>query len=479
MQIDVSWVSLTVCLIISLLPVTSSHSDLFQAGQGHFKFASNVTSGMSRQVILNVLSVEQDEGVGARVRRSVGRSELQNLDPFLMLDEFKVASPAGFPDHPHRGFETVTYMLSGSFRHEDFCGHKGVISAGDLQWMTAGRGVVHCEMPHGEQEGHGLQLWVNLAAKDKMVEPAYQELLDKNIPRSSKDGVTVKVIAGESYNGIKCGRKFKAGFWHPSFNKINEFGHGYIASGGNFHLVPRDGFQGADCRCSRLESGILYTVVRFFTASDGGKDVMTNIQRRGKFMKWDRDRSVVSNRLGVQIDHQFHGRSIHEGERLVLADVECAGLIEVNKESNGLQDIFLGFFCEGSASRTCEISAQCLVTAFKKLYKYTYTYRVLYCSRCLVLSTVTGGRDGLPHHTLVLGGEGDRIDIENKGSETCHFVLIGGKPLNEPIVQHGPFVMNTEEEIRQAQADYFHDTNGFEGARSWNSFVADEDLITH
>ncbi|CAH1267727.1 Hypp3782 [Branchiostoma lanceolatum] len=159
-------------------------------------------AAMSRTIARSFESIEQDEGVGARVRRSVGRPELKSLDPFLLLDEFKVRKPAGFPDHPHRGFETATYMLRGQTRHEDFMGHKGRIGPGDLQWMTAGRGIVHCEMPGDETESHGLQLWINLKKADKMMEPAYQELLSKDIPKPSKDGVTVAVIAGESL-GVK------------------------------------------------------------------------------------------------------------------------------------------------------------------------------------------------------------------------------------------------------------------------------------
>jgi len=151
-----------------------------------------------RDVVKKFESVEQAEGVGARVRRSIGRPELRSLDPFLLLDEFKVGKPAGFPDHPHRGFETVTYMLQGQIKHEDFAGHKGVIGPGDLQWMTAGRGIVHCEMPVSKEPCTGLQLWVNLKKKDKLVPPAYQELVDKDIPKVSKDGVSVKIIAGTS-----------------------------------------------------------------------------------------------------------------------------------------------------------------------------------------------------------------------------------------------------------------------------------------
>ncbi|GFS07076.1 pirin [Elysia marginata] len=157
---------------------------------------------MSRTVDVVFESKWQDEGVGARVRRSIGRSELRNFDPFLLCDEFCVRAPAGFPDHPHRGFETVTYMLEGEMNHQDFMGHKGKITAGDLQWMTAGRGILHCEMPGGKADALGIQLWVNLKRADKLVEPAYQELVDKDIPRGERSGVKVKVIAGEAF-GIK------------------------------------------------------------------------------------------------------------------------------------------------------------------------------------------------------------------------------------------------------------------------------------
>jgi len=155
-----------------------------------------------RKVKQTVFSVEQGEGAGARVRRSIGRPELRNFDPFLMLDEGRVKRPAGFPDHPHRGFETVTYVLEGAIEHEGFCGHRGVIKQGDLQWMTAGRGIVHSEMPHGSSECLVTQLWVNLRSADKMTEPAYQELLSKDIPKPKKNGVQVAVISGEAL-GVK------------------------------------------------------------------------------------------------------------------------------------------------------------------------------------------------------------------------------------------------------------------------------------
>ena len=127
------------------------------------------------------------DGAGVKLLRLIGTPALPDLDPFLMLDAFGSDDPkayiAGFPDHPHRGFETVTYMLAGRLRHRDNKGNSGLLEAGSVQWMTAGRGIVHSEMP--EQE-HGLmsgfQLWINLPAKDKMIEPRYQDIAPARIP---------------------------------------------------------------------------------------------------------------------------------------------------------------------------------------------------------------------------------------------------------------------------------------------------------
>jgi len=139
------------------------------------------------------------EGDGATVRRIIGTSLLKRLDPFLMLDHFNVKLPAGFPDHPHRGFETVTYMLKGSMYHEDFKGHKGLINPGDCQWMTAGKGIVHAEMPGSKNEvSNGFQLWINLPNKERLCDPQYQEIPKDKIPVVQKDNTTVKVISGES-----------------------------------------------------------------------------------------------------------------------------------------------------------------------------------------------------------------------------------------------------------------------------------------
>ena len=148
------------------------------------------------------------EGEGFVVHRAFPNYNLREFDPFLLLDEMgpiEISSgeAKGAPDHPHRGFETVTYMINGVFEHKDSQGHTGKIKTGDVQWMTAGSGVIHSEMPEKEflQKGgtlHGFQLWVNLPKKDKMMKPRYQDLPANKIPIAENDGVKVKVIAGES-----------------------------------------------------------------------------------------------------------------------------------------------------------------------------------------------------------------------------------------------------------------------------------------
>ncbi|XP_019238327.1 PREDICTED: pirin-like protein isoform X2 [Nicotiana attenuata] len=244
-----------------------------------------------------------------------------------MLDEFNVSPPAGFPDHPHRGFETVTYMLQGAFTHQDFAGHKGTIRTGDVQWMTAGRGIVHSEMPAGPGAHKGLQLWINLASKDKMIEPRYQELLHENIPKAEKDGVSVTIIAGEAM-GVKS----------QVFTRTPTM---YL----DFTLKP---------------------------ASE-------------------------------------HHQPIPESWNSFVYIVEGEG--------------------------------------------------------------VFGSSDSTPtpaHHCLVLG-PGEGLSVWNRSSKPLRFVLIGGQPINEPVAQYGPFVMNTKSEIMQAYQDYQLGKNGFERARHWNS----------
>ena len=156
----------------------------------------------SRKIKQAFLAIEQSEGAGARVRRSIGTAKLRNFSPFLMLDHFTIHPGAGFPDHPHRGQETITYILEGAADHEDFAGNKGTIGAGDLQFMTAGRGIMHAEMPNqGFSDNVGMQLWVDLPAKLKKCEPRYRDLRASEIPtiKVNNDNVTIKIISGRSH----------------------------------------------------------------------------------------------------------------------------------------------------------------------------------------------------------------------------------------------------------------------------------------
>ncbi|KAG2726170.1 hypothetical protein I3843_01G097900 [Carya illinoinensis] len=254
-------------------------------------------------------------------------NELKFLDPFLMLDHFSVTPPAGFPDHPHRGFETVTYMLQGAMTHQDFAGHKGTIGTGDVQWMTAGRGIVHSEMPAGEGVSNGLQLWINLSSRDKMIEPSYQELLSDEIVRAEEDGVEVRVIAGESM-GVRS----------PVHTRTPTI---FL----DFTLKPRA---------------------------------------------------------------QVH-QSIPASWNSFVYVIEGEGVF--------------------GSSNSAAVAA---------------------------------------HHVLVLG-PGDGLSAWNRSSKRLRFVLIGGQPLDEPVAQYGPFVMNTQAEINKTIEDYQYCKNGFELARSWRS----------
>lgn len=156
---------------------------------------------IQRALAQTIRSIATSDGAGVKLRRSIGAAPGIRLDPFLMLDEFGTDRPedyiAGFPPHPHRGFETVTYMLDGHMRHEDHMGNVGELTEGGVQWMTAGRGVIHSEMPQ-QEEGRmrGFQLWINLPAAEKMKPASYRDIPAKDIPVASIDGGQVKVIAG-------------------------------------------------------------------------------------------------------------------------------------------------------------------------------------------------------------------------------------------------------------------------------------------
>ncbi len=162
----------------------------------------NASATAARGVARIVRGMPTSDGAGVKLTRVIGQPQLEDLDPFLLLDEFGTDNPgdyiAGFPEHPHRGFETVTYMLDGRMRHRDNHGHEGVLVPGSVQWMTAGRGIVHSEMPE-QQQGRmrGFQLWINLPAREKMTAPRYQEFGSDRIPVATPaPGVRVKVIAG-------------------------------------------------------------------------------------------------------------------------------------------------------------------------------------------------------------------------------------------------------------------------------------------
>ncbi|KAJ7960858.1 Pirin-like protein [Quillaja saponaria] len=286
-----------------------------------------------RLVARKFLARPQPEGVGAVVRRSIGRFELKYFDPFLALGEFSVTAPAGFLDHPHRGFETVTYMLQGAVTHEDFEGHKGTIEAGDLQWMTAGRGIVHSEMAAAQGTQKGLQLWINLSSKYKMIEPRYQEMLSKDIAEAVKDGIKVIVIAGEAL-GTKS----------PIYTRTPTM---YL----DFTLKPG----------AHLQQAIPISWNAFVYILEG-------------------------------------------------------------------EGIFGNLKSQSSTS----------------------------------------------HHLLLLS-HGDGLEVLNESSKLLRFILVGGQPLGEPLVQFGAFVMNTQEEIDQTIDDFENCINGFEKAKHWRSEAAGEE----
>ena len=200
--------------------------------------AGDAGGATTRRVECALRGMPTSEGAGVRLTRLIGRPGLPDLDPFLMLDEFRSDEAAdyiaGFPDHPHRGFETVTYMLAGRMRHGDNKGNSGLLRPGSVQWMTAGRGIVHSEMP--EQEDGlmwGFQLWVNLPASDKMTPPRYQNIEPETIPGVDlPGGVRVKVIAGR-VQGVEGA--VRAISTDPTYLDVS------LPAGGSFsHAVPAD-----------------------------------------------------------------------------------------------------------------------------------------------------------------------------------------------------------------------------------------------
>ncbi len=275
------------------------------------------------------------EGAGVRLRRAFGFGDTGETDPFLLLDDFRNDRPddyiAGFPWHPHRGIETITYVLAGTVSHADSLGNQGALGAGDVQWMTAGRGILHQEMPQGDPAGrmHGFQLWANLPARHKMTAPRYQDVQARDIPTvTDDDGTEVRVVCGE--------------FWGQR--------------------GPVDGI-----------------------AAD-------------------------PQYLDVRVPPNQH-RSL-----------------PVDTRRNAFAYVF-----EGSGD-----------------------FRA--ASAPIGVLTEDGGpvervvRQPAGDRSLVLFDAGDEVTVQ-AGERGVRFLLVSGTPLQEPVAWHGPIVMNTKEEIRQALAD--------------------------
>jgi redox-sensitive bicupin YhaK (pirin superfamily) len=275
------------------------------------------------------------EGAGVKLHRAFGFGNTTEFDPFLLLDDFRNENPddylAGFPWHPHRGIETITYVLAGSVEHGDSLGNHGSLGAGDVQWMTAGRGILHQEMPRGDGQGrmHGFQLWANLPASLKMTTPRYQDVAARDIPDAvDDDGTRVRVICGE--------------FW-------------------------------------------------------------------GK-------RGPVE---GVAADPRYLDVSVPPGRRKRLA---------VDRTHHAFAYVFAGSGTFRDASEPRAVQNE------------------LDPGSTLAAAAETGNR------SLVLFDRGDEVTVQ-AGDEGIRFLLVSGRPLEEPVAWYGPIVMNTNEQLRQAMAE--------------------------
>ncbi|HEY3930387.1 MAG TPA: pirin family protein [Candidatus Koribacter sp.] len=281
------------------------------------------------------------EGAGVKLQRAFGFGKTKEFDPFLLLDDFRNEHPedylAGFPWHPHRGIETITYVLAGSVEHGDSLGNTGKMTAGDVQWMTAGSGILHQEMPKGDDVGrmHGFQLWANLPASLKMTDPRYQDIPSSAIPEvTDDDGTKARIISGE--------------FW-------------------------------------------------------------------GK-------RGPVE---GVAADPAYVDIAVPPNQRK---------RVKVDVTRNAFAYVFAG---EGTFRDASEPRA--VLTEHTAKPEATPTYDAT-------------------NHSLVLFDRGDEIVVQ-AGPEGIRFLLVSGKPLEEPVAWYGPIVMNTQEQIRQAIGELH--TGGF------------------
>jgi redox-sensitive bicupin YhaK (pirin superfamily) len=206
-------------------------------------------------------SIPASDGAGVKLRRSLGQAQHVRVDPFLMLDEFYSDNPddylAGFPDHPHRGFETVTYILDGHMLHQDHLGNRGDLKSGGVQWMTAGRGIIHSEMPQ-QSEGRmrGFQLWINLPAKEKMKPAGYQDLQASDIPEVALGDGKIRLIAG-TYQGKKgaiTGGTTDATYFDVHLPAGQTFRHS-VPDGYSVYLYPYEGELSVGGKPLRRQAG--------------------------------------------------------------------------------------------------------------------------------------------------------------------------------------------------------------------------------
>ena len=199
-----------------------------------------------RQIKQIVKGIKTSDGAGVNLTRIIGGPELDMLDPFLLFDEFGCDDPddyiAGFPSHPHRGFETITYMLNGEFRHKDSAGNEGYITDGSVQWMTAGRGVIHSEMPE-QTEGlvRGFQLWLNLPRDKKMIDPAYNDIPMEKIPLVDFGGGQAKIIAGQFMGVTGPGKPHTGMLYHDIYLDPNVHFEIPVDDGWNIFIYVYEG----------------------------------------------------------------------------------------------------------------------------------------------------------------------------------------------------------------------------------------------
>ena len=200
---------------------------------------SAATETKTRTILRTVKGIQTSDGAGVNLTRIIASPNLDMLDPFLLLDEFGSDDPddyiAGFPPHPHRGFETITYMINGKFRHKDTAGNEGYLTDGSVQWMTAGKGVIHSEMPE-QTKGlvRGFQLWLNLPKEKKMIEPSYNDIPAEKIPIVSFSGGKAKIIAG-TFLGITGPGRSHTGMLYYDIT---------LEKGFNISIPVEDGWNG-------------------------------------------------------------------------------------------------------------------------------------------------------------------------------------------------------------------------------------------